>query len=108
MADRFHFNEDIGIDLLDRYAHFAAKRFKWSLTDIRESWDNNFFACVRIEEDIIKEEEKHYKNQKNGHTGGTNTSNVSKRTTQRVPEPELENDPQMNAIFDELMGDWVD
>ena len=61
------------VRLLDTFIHFAAKRFRWSPPDIRETWDNEFFSCVLLEEKAIEEERKEYEKdkKKGGHSGGS-------------------------------------
>lgn len=89
---------------MDTYVHFAARRFRWSIPDIRNTWDNEFFAVIRLEEEAIEREKKELDKSNKGHTGGKTYNPNSGSHKQYYPEIELEDDPAMMDLYDQLMS----
>lgn len=94
-----------GIKPIHSYVHFAARRFKWSIPEIRDTYDDDFFPVIRLEEEALEVERKaHNKGSKkgsDGHTGGVSSDGVN--TVEHIPDPEYEDSPEMENLYNNLM-----
>jgi len=101
------------IRILDTFVHFAAKQFRWSVPDIRETLDVDFFNCVLIEERSLEDEKKEYEkaNRRSGHSGGGSMPRAGSSNSKPVDIGEDNAPPEdrgMVEMFNRLRGDSDD